>query len=73
MADDVNSPPHYTQGKFEVIDVIEDWGLGFNLGNAVKYIARCDHKADPLTDLRKAEFYIKREIKRRKKGTKNDG
>ena len=31
----VNHPNHYNKGKFEVIDVIEDWGLGFNLGNAV--------------------------------------
>ena len=73
MADDVNSPPHYMQGEFEVIDVIEDWGLGFNLGNAVKYIARCDHKGDALKDLRKAEFYIKREIQHREKGKQTDG
>ncbi len=45
MANDiVNHPPHYTFGRFEVIDVIEDWKLGYHLGNAVKYIARADHK-----------------------------
>lgn len=40
----VNHPSHYNQGKYEVIDVIEDWKLGFCLGNAVKYIARCRYK-----------------------------
>jgi hypothetical protein len=63
----VNHPKHYNRGKFEVIDVIHDWGLGFNLGNTVKYIARAGHK-DPnkqIEDLEKAIFYIKDEIKRR--------
>ena len=36
----VNSPPHYNQGNIEVIDAIEDWGLDFNAGNVVKYVAR---------------------------------
>lgn len=62
----VNHPSHYNAGKYEVIDVIEDWSLGFNLGNAVKYIARADHKGDAVTDLEKAEWYIRREIERRK-------
>lgn len=64
--DMVNHPPHYTFGKFEVIDVIEDWGLGFSLGNAVKYIARAGRK-DPertLEDLQKARWYLEREIAR---------
>lgn len=64
--DPVNHPPHYVFGKFEVIDVIEDWGLGFSLGNAVKYIARAGRK-DPertLEDLQKARWYLEREIAR---------
>jgi len=62
----VNHPSHYNQGKIEVIDAIEDWHLGFNLGNAVKYIARAGKK-DPnklSEDLLKAKWYIEREIKR---------
>ena len=65
MTEMVNHPAHYNQGKFEVIDVIEDWGLGFNLGNAVKYIARADHKGTALIDLNKAHWYLEREIKKR--------
>lgn len=64
MSDVVNHPPHYTFGRFEVIDVIEDWALGFHLGNAVKYIARNGRKGDPLEDLKKARWYLDREIAR---------
>ena len=58
----VNHPNHYNKGKFEVIDVTEDWGLGFNLGNAIKYIGRCEHKENKKQDLEKALWYIKREL-----------
>lgn len=60
--DKVDHPSHYNQGKFEVIDVIEDWHLGFNLGNCVKYIGRAGHKGDTLEDLKKAQWYLNREI-----------
>lgn len=60
-------PKHYKTGKYEAIDVIEDWSLNFHLGNALKYIARCEHKGDKITDLKKARFYIQREIKRERK------
>lgn len=60
----VNHPSHYNRGKIEVIDAIEDWDLGFALGNAVKYIARAGYKGDPIEDLRKAAWYIDREINR---------
>lgn len=63
----VNHPSHYNRGKYEVIDVIEDWHLGFNLGNAVKYIGRCGHKDDPVQELEKAKWYVQREIDRIKK------
>lgn len=46
------------------IEVIEDWGLGFCLGNAVKYISRAGRKGDAVTDLKKALYYIQREIER---------
>lgn len=58
----VNHPQHYNKGKYEVIDVIEDWQLSFNLGNTVKYIARHEHKANPVEDLVKAWWYLTREI-----------
>lgn len=61
----VNHPRHYNVGTIEAIDAIEDWGLGFNLGNAVKYIARADHKGNAVEDLRKAAWYIQRELENR--------
>ncbi len=64
MSDDlVSHPKHYTFGKYEVIDVIEDWQLGFHLGNAVKYIARSQHKGNTLQDLQKARWYLDRVVK----------
>jgi len=58
----VNHPKHYNHGKFEVIDVIEDWDLGFNLGNTIKYIARSEYKGEKKQDLEKALWYLKREL-----------
>lgn len=55
----VNHPNHYAAGrKYEPIDVIEDWELGFSLGNVVKYISRAGRKNDALEDLKKAQFYL---------------
>lgn len=67
--DVINHPSHYTSGKIEVIDFIEDQKLGYHLGNAVKYISRAGKK-DPtktVEDLRKAAWYINREIERLEK------
>ena len=64
----INHPQHYNMGKFEAIDVIEDWHLNFNLGNTVKYISRAGHKDDIIQDLKKASWYLDREIKRLEKG-----
>ena len=58
----VNHPSHYRPGKHEAIDVIEEWGLGFCLGNTVKYIARHELKGAPLEDLKKARWYLDRAI-----------
>jgi len=58
----VDHPSHYTKGKFEVIDVIEDWQLNFNLGNVVKYLARANYKGNKKEDLEKALWYLTREI-----------
>lgn len=63
----VAHPKHYNVGRIEVIDAIEAWRLGFNLGNVVKYVARADHKSDPVEDLKKACWYLMREIERREK------
>lgn len=64
--DAVNHPKHYTFAV-EVIDAIEAWRLGFHLGNAVKYIARAEHKGSRLEDLKKARWYLDREIERASK------
>ena len=61
-ADPVNHPAHYKVGGIETIDFIEAKKLGYNLGNVVKYITRSDHKGNRLQDLRKAQWYLEREI-----------
>lgn len=58
----VNHPPHYTTGGIETIDFIEAKKLNYNLGNVVKYITRADHKGNRAEDLRKAKWYLEREI-----------
>ena len=60
--DVINHPSHYTDGKFETIEAIESWRLGYYLGNAVKYISRAGKKSKDteLEDLRKARWYIAR-------------
>ena len=62
VTDNVNSPAHYKAGGIETIDFIEAKHLGYNLGNVVKYISRADYKGKNLEDLKKAEWYLKREI-----------
>lgn len=56
----VYSPPHYTQGKIECIDFIEDQKFGFHLGNAMKYIVRAKHKGQEKQDIEKAIWYLTR-------------
>ena len=58
----VNSPPHYQGNKFEVIDIIDDFGLSFNTGNAIKYILRADKKGNQKQDLLKAIWYLEHEL-----------
>jgi len=62
--DPVNHPPHYKVGGIETIDFIEAKGLGYNLGNVVKYLTRADHKGNKVQDLEKARWYLEREIMR---------
>lgn len=59
---DVEHPKHYQGQRFEVIDIIDDFKLNFNLGNAVKYLLRAGKKGNRITDLQKAIWYIQREI-----------
>ena len=63
--DNVNHPAHYIDGReHEPIDVIEDWELGYNLGQVIKYVSRAGRKGDAIEDLRKAEFYLQRQIRK---------
>ena len=71
FSDPVNHPPHYKAGGIDFIDFAEAKGLTENayLFNVVKYVVRAGKKADvdPVQDLEKAEYYLKREIARRKR------
>ena len=62
--DMVNEPPHYRwlPMGIEAIDITELFN--FNLGNALKYVLRSKHKGREIEDLKKAQWYITREIKR---------
>lgn len=71
MSDNVNSPKHYNShpSGVECIQITEH--MGFNLGNAIKYIWRADEKGNALEDLQKANWYVNREIEKRiAEGTK---
>jgi hypothetical protein len=65
MSDAVNHPPHYNKhpSGVECIDIVEHFG--FSLGNAIKYIWRAGLKGDEIEDLKKARWYVDREIARR--------
>lgn len=61
VEDIINSPLHYNKGV-QPIDAIEEWQLNYRLGNVVKYVARCNFKGAYLEDLKKAQWYLHREI-----------
>lgn len=63
VTDKVNQPDHYKWLPVEAIEITENFN--FCMGNALKYIIRADHKDDDLEDLKKARWYIDREIQRR--------
>lgn len=67
IIDKVNHPQHYTNhpSGIECIQITEY--MGFNLGNAIKYLWRADLKADAIEDMKKAIWYINREIEKREK------
>lgn len=66
MTEKVDHPAHYggKDNPYEAIKVIEAWDLGFNLGNCIKYIARAFKKGRRVEDLKKARWYLDREIQR---------
>ena len=69
MIEQINHPPHYggADNPYEAIKVIDAWNLDFSTGNAVKYIWRADLKDDAIEDLKKARWYIDRELQKREK------
>lgn len=66
-SDNVNHPAHYKTGGIETIDFIEAKNLNYHLGNVVKYVTRADHKGDRLENLKKAQWYLNREIEKSSK------
>ena len=63
--DMVNHPDHYTKG-IETIEYINSWGMGYVVGNTIKYITRYPYKGTPLKDLEKARWYLDYLIKQEK-------
>lgn len=72
MNDIIKNPKHYCYSKFEPKDVIRAWGLNFNLGNVVKYVARAGRKDDILQELHKAKQYLEFEIEAIEQERNND-
>lgn len=74
MDNTVNSPSHYNKGSIEVIDFIEDQGMGedFCAGNAIKYLCRANHKGNKLEDLKKAKWYVNRLVQIEMKKVDNE-
>ena len=58
----VDHPSHYNQG-IETIEYIESWSMNFNTGNVIKYVTRAGYKNNQLEDMKKAMWYLQREIK----------
>lgn len=60
---EVNHPKHYNMGKYECIDVLEDWKLDYHEASAVAYVCRAKHKGDYVKDIKKAIWYLERKLK----------
>jgi hypothetical protein len=75
MTEHINHPTHYggADNPYEAIKVIEAHNLGFHLGNAIKYILRAGKKGDAIEDLKKAQWYLEREILKRQKTNQHGG
>lgn len=65
----IDRPAHYTEGGIEVIDYIEAKDFNYRLGNVIKYVSRAGRKinSDPIEDLKKARWYLDREISARER------
>jgi hypothetical protein len=61
-SDNIESPMHYCGASSQPIDIIEEFDLNFCLGNAIKYILRCNKKGEKKSDLEKAIWYLRREM-----------
>jgi len=75
MTEHINHPTHYggADNPYEAIKVIEAHDLGFHLGNAIKYILRAGKKGDAIEDLKKAQWYLEREILKRQNTNQHGG
>lgn len=64
--DNINHPPHYNASRYEVFDVLQEWAgkgmISYAISNTIKYLARYRLKGDALGDLRKARWYLEKEI-----------
>jgi len=71
MSDMVNHPPHYTShpSGVECIEITKHFN--FTIGNAIKYLWRCNEKNAPIEDLKKARWYIDQEIEMRELAVKS--
>lgn len=67
VTDEINNPSHYNQGRIEVLDFILDQNMPYLAGNIIKYLCRYRFKGSPVTDLKKAAFYLERLIKEESK------
>jgi hypothetical protein len=71
--DPVQNPSHYTEGRvYEPVKVIEDWGLDYHLGTALKYISRAGRKSSFVEDIQKAIFYLERRVSMEMKRNSNE-
>jgi len=74
MNDAIENPEHYVGGRvIEITDLIEDWGLGWHLGNAMKYISRAGRKGPAAEDIKKARWYLKRKVAHLQLSGEDDG
>jgi len=73
VSDNIHHPAHYTQGKIEVIEFLEDQKFDFRIASAVKYLCRYRYKGKPVEDLRKAIWYINRVIEQLEDDEESNG
>lgn len=71
-SDPINHPSHYNQGNIEIIDFLEDQSLNYRLSCVIKYVCRCEYKGTKLSDLKKARWYLEREIRLTEKELENE-